>query len=84
MPVKNLQRGKLSHFEFIPHEVGIHTIEVLIAGQHISGSPFHCNVFDPNSVRIIDIDQGGKIEREIAFSGQFVFFQIKIQNLINC
>lgn len=69
LPFNCLQRGKFCCIEYTPHEVGIHTIEVLISERHISGSPFYCNVFDPNSVRIIDMDQSGKIKREITFTG---------------
>ena len=41
--------------EFRPTKLGTHNIVVSQAGKNIPASPFKCEVFDPKSVRVIDI-----------------------------
>ncbi|CAI9737084.1 filamin-C-like, isoform X1 [Octopus vulgaris] len=68
LPFSKVQRGSVCHIDFTPREVGTYTIEALIAGTPISGSPFYCHVFDPNLVRITDVDRNGKVQREIYYT----------------
>ncbi|GAU89920.1 hypothetical protein RvY_02412-2 [Ramazzottius varieornatus] len=44
--------------EYIPTEVGPHTITVQYAETPISGSPFTCNVYDASRIRVTDIGPG--------------------------
>jgi len=47
------QKDKNLLVEFKPLSSGAHKIEVLHNREHVSGSPFVCQVFDPNRVLII-------------------------------
>merc|ERR1719445_2522459 len=48
-------RPGLYRVEFRPTKLGTHNIVVSQAGKNIPASPFKCEVFDPKSVRVIDI-----------------------------
>lgn len=49
-------------------------IDVFFAGTRLQGSPFVSQAYDPSLVRITDVDKTAKKEREIAFTGESVFF----------
>jgi filamin len=38
--------------EFVPTQIGQHRIDILYAGQPVSGSPFYANAYDPNACEI--------------------------------
>lgn len=42
---------------FRPHSVGRHLINITTNDQHITGSPFACNVFDVSRVTVSGLDQ---------------------------
>ncbi|OQR79827.1 hypothetical protein BIW11_05461, partial [Tropilaelaps mercedesae] len=44
--------------QFHPREVGPQKVAVLIAGEHVSGSPFVCNVYDVNKVVVTGLTRG--------------------------
>ena len=56
--------------KFTPLEVGPHKIHVSVGDSPVSGSPFTCQVYDTNAVRVIDIDRTAKKEREIGFTSK--------------
>ena len=56
--------------EYIPTEVGPHTITVQYAETPISGSPFTCNVYDASRIRLSDIGPG-IVGRPVKFQGPF-------------
>ena len=78
--------------EFRPTKLGTHNIVVSQAGKNIPASPFKCEVFDPKSVRVIDIgpvvigtecsltvDAGnGALSVMVKTSGQEVVLRLKI------
>ena len=66
------RKGHISRVEFSAMEAGPHNIDVLFAGSRVHGSPFVCQAYDPNRVRITDVDRTAKKEREIGFVGTFV------------
>ncbi|XP_061194598.1 filamin-A-like isoform X4 [Saccostrea echinata] len=43
---------------FTPSEVGVWKVSVHYEGDHISGSPFNIKVFDPNAVRVFELEGG--------------------------
>ncbi|XP_062567858.1 filamin-A-like isoform X3 [Saccostrea cucullata] len=43
---------------FTPSEVGVWQISVHYEGDHINGSPFNIKVFDPNAVRVFELEGG--------------------------
>lgn len=43
---------------FQPDEPGEWSIAVTYEDQHIQGSPFHCHVYDPNAIQILNLDDG--------------------------
>ena len=49
--------------EYVPSEVGPHRISTKYAGTALTGSPFTCEVIDPNSVHVTDLHDGyvGKV-----------------------
>lgn len=49
--------------------VGNWKMSVYYDGEHISGSPFDVNVFDPAQVQIYGID-GGTVGKELNFKGK--------------
>ncbi|XP_071442492.1 filamin-C isoform X2 [Hetaerina americana] len=61
------QRGKHT-VEFTPTEVGDHSVEVRIDGDHIEGSPFLVKAYDSSKVKVTDINSG--------IVGKAVFFSI--------
>ncbi|XP_046393064.1 filamin-A isoform X2 [Ischnura elegans] len=61
------QRGKHT-VEFTPTEVGDHSVEVRIDGDHIEGSPFLVKAYDSSKVKVTDINSG--------VVGKPVFFSI--------
>ncbi|KAG5896802.1 hypothetical protein JTB14_032047 [Gonioctena quinquepunctata] len=75
IPVRCYQTktGKLQA-EFTTREVGPHKVEVLHQGKHLNGSPFTCNSFDQENVRIVDIptSQGNVGDR--------VYFNVSSKN----
>ncbi|TRY63575.1 hypothetical protein TCAL_00888 [Tigriopus californicus] len=58
--------------EFCTTTVGAHKIEVLLSGQHIRGSPFECQSFDPETVLILDVE--GKEQHQL--TGQPISFKL--------
>ena len=48
-------RPGLYRVEFRPTKLGTHSMVITQDGKNIQGSPFKCEVFDPKSVRVIDI-----------------------------
>ena len=54
IPVRCYQQKDMNLLvEFKPLSAGAHKIEVLHSREHVSGSPFLCQVFDPNRVIIV-------------------------------
>ncbi|VEN33553.1 unnamed protein product [Callosobruchus maculatus] len=75
VPVRCYQTktGKLQA-EFTTREVGAHKVEVLHQGKHLTGSPFTCQAFDPDNVRIVDIPTSqGNV-------GEKVYFNVSTKN----
>ena len=54
-PFMTETRPGLYRVEFRPTKLGTHNIVVSQAGNNIPASPFMCEVFDPKSVRVVDI-----------------------------
>ena len=54
-PFMTETRPGLYRVEFRPTKLGTHNIVVSQAGKNIPTSPFKCEVFDPKSVRVVDI-----------------------------
>lgn len=42
--------------EFQPTEVGPHSVNVLMDGEPVSGSPFTCNIYDVTRVQVTGLD----------------------------
>ncbi|CAG9825270.1 unnamed protein product [Phaedon cochleariae] len=75
IPVRCYQTktGKLQA-EFTSREIGAHKVEVLHQGKHLNGSPFTCQSFDPDNVKIVDIPTSqGNV-------GEKVFFNVSSKN----
>ncbi|KAB0797522.1 hypothetical protein PPYR_08515 [Photinus pyralis] len=73
LPVRCYQTktGKLQA-EFTAREVGAHKVEVLHQAKQLSGSPFTCQGFDSDSVRIQDIPQSqSNVGERISFNVSF-------------
>lgn len=73
VPVRCYQTktGKLQA-EFTSREIGAHKVEVLLQGKHVNGSPFTCQSFDPDNVRIVDIPTSqGNVGEKVYFNGKF-------------
>ncbi|CAG5127218.1 unnamed protein product, partial [Candidula unifasciata] len=64
MPV--VYRDGVHKANFTPTEVGDWKIAMLYEGEHLQGSPYKVNVFDPSLVRINDL-HGGKVGHELCF-----------------
>ncbi|XP_078614618.1 filamin-A-like isoform X1 [Branchiostoma floridae x Branchiostoma japonicum] len=58
-------RGKYD-VEYVPTEVGPHTIDVTFAGDTIPGSPFGSYAYDANRVKVLDIPNG-RVGEEVPF-----------------
>jgi filamin len=54
-PIMTETRPGLYRVEFRPTRLGTHTISAQVGGRPIPNSPFKCEVFDPHSVRVVDI-----------------------------
>ncbi|PAV76657.1 hypothetical protein WR25_23383 [Diploscapter pachys] len=52
---------------FVPVEVGTWRIGILYEGEHIRGSPFVCEVFDPSLVNVYGLDVG-LVGQELRFT----------------
>lgn len=75
VPVRCYQTktGKLQA-EFTSREIGSHKVEVLLQGKHVNGSPFTCQSFDPDNVRIVDIPTSqGNVGEKVYFNGKYFF-----------
>ncbi|OQV23312.1 Filamin-B [Hypsibius exemplaris] len=55
-PVTEQNGGYSAKFQ--PDEIGEWNVGILFDGTHIKGSPFTCNVFDPNQVKVSGLDVG--------------------------
>ena len=76
LPVRCYQTktGKLQA-EFTTRDVGSHQVEVLQQAKPLNGSPFVCQSFDPDIVRIIDIPNvQGNVGEKVTFSGKLSNF----------
>nr|CAH7749585.1 unnamed protein product [Callosobruchus chinensis] len=90
VPVRCYQTktGKLQA-EFTTREVGAHKVEVLHQGKHLAGSPFTCQAFDPDNVRIVDIPTSqGNVGEKVYFnvstkSCGFTELEIQVTNPIH-
>ncbi|CAG0878889.1 unnamed protein product [Darwinula stevensoni] len=61
-------RGKGVHMAtFQPQEAGEWNISITYEGEHIESSPFSCFVYDPNAVKVLDLEGGGVPGREMSF-----------------
>lgn len=72
VPVRCYQTktGKLQA-EFTAREPGPHKVEVLHQAKPVSGSPFVCNAFDADNVRIVDIPSTqGNVGEKVLFNGK--------------
>lgn len=75
LPVRCYQtkNGKLQA-EFTAREVGPHHVEVLHQAKAVTGSPFICEAFDPDNIRIVDIPHiQGNVGERVGFTGEFYF-----------
>lgn len=73
LPVRCYQTktGKLQA-EFSARDVGPHKVEVLHQAKPVNGSPFTCQVFDADNVRIHDIPQTqSNVGERITFNGKY-------------
>lgn len=76
LPVRCYQTktGKLQA-EFTARDVGPHKVEVLHQAKSLNGSPFICQVFDAENIRILDIPQSqSNVGERIVFNGVYFFF----------
>lgn len=74
VPVRCYQTktGKLQA-EFTTREIGPHNVEVLHQGKHLVGSPFTCQAFDPDNVRITDVPTSqGNVGDKVHFNGKTI------------
>lgn len=74
LPVRCYQTktGKLQA-EFSAREPGPHQIEVLQQAKPLAGSPYICEAFEPESVRIVDIPHTqGNVGERIMFTGKYL------------
>jgi filamin len=55
--------------EFTPLSIGQHRIDILYSNQPISGSPYFANVFDPNSIELINLPKELVVGAENVFEG---------------
>nr|XP_045601850.1 filamin-A-like isoform X1 [Procambarus clarkii] len=53
--------------EFQPLEVGPHTINVIMDGESVGGSPFTCNIYDVTKVQVTGLDHS-KVNRPVTFT----------------
>lgn len=75
VPVRCYQTktGKLQA-EFTAREVGSHNVEVLHQAKPISGSPFTCQAFDSERIKIVDIPNvQGNVGERVSFNGKFIY-----------
>ena len=57
--------------DFVPMEVGPHTVSVLYTGSQVNGSPFTTYCYDASRVKIVDVSpQPGKVGQQMGFTGQ--------------
>lgn len=71
LPVRCYQTktGKLQA-EFTARDVGAHQIDVLHQAKHLNGSPFSCQAFDPEMIRVVDIPSSqGNVGERVTFNG---------------
>lgn len=66
--VKQRRVGNKYAFMFLPAVVGPHVINLEYGCDTVPGSPFTCNVYDANLVRIIDATSCGNIGQEVSFT----------------
>ncbi|XP_045132539.1 filamin-B-like isoform X2 [Portunus trituberculatus] len=53
--------------EFQPQEVGPHTVNVIMDGESVGGSPFTCNIYDVTKVQVTGLDHS-KVNRPVTFT----------------
>ncbi|XP_076033174.1 filamin-A-like isoform X3 [Oratosquilla oratoria] len=53
--------------EFQPVDVGPHTINVIMDGDNVGGSPFTCNIYDVTKVQVTGLDNT-KVGRPVTFT----------------
>ncbi|XP_066943284.1 filamin-A isoform X1 [Macrobrachium rosenbergii] len=53
--------------EFQPTEVGPHTINVIMDGESVGGSPFTCNIYDVTKVQVTGLNHT-KVNRPVTFT----------------
>uniref|UniRef100_A0A0L8H3C6 Calponin-homology (CH) domain-containing protein n=1 Tax=Octopus bimaculoides TaxID=37653 RepID=A0A0L8H3C6_OCTBM len=70
LPVQMNWSGQTAEVNFTPKEIGKHKISVLYDEDHISGSPFNINVFDPSQVEIYGLE-GGTVGKELSFKADY-------------
>lgn len=75
VPVRCYQTktGKLQA-EFTAREIGNHSVEVLHQAKPITGSPFTCQAFDSDRVKIVDIPHvQGNVGEKVSFNGKKIY-----------
>eukprot|EP00092_Neocalanus_flemingeri_P041721 GFUD01045442.1.p1 GENE.GFUD01045442.1~~GFUD01045442.1.p1 ORF type:complete len:1832 (+),score=552.65 GFUD01045442.1:1088-6583(+) len=54
-PILTESRPGLYRVEYRPTKLGTHSVAITVGGRSIPSSPFKCEVFDPQSVRVTDV-----------------------------
>ncbi|XP_068231445.1 filamin-A isoform X3 [Palaemon carinicauda] len=54
--------------EFQPTEVGPHTINVIMDGESVGGSPFTCNIYDVTKVQVTGLNHTKQVNRPVTFT----------------
>lgn len=62
-------QGSSNIVEYVPNEVGPHTIEVRYGSELIRGSPFTSNVYDASRVKLQDVPSTATTGQHVNFTG---------------
>lgn len=62
-------QGSSNIVEYVPNEVGPHTVEVRYGSESIQGSPFASNVYDASRVRLQDVPSTATLGQQVNFTG---------------
>ena len=59
---------------WLPEELGVHTIDVKYGDKHIVGSPFRCRVYDLTKVRLYRDEMSEQVDLDGIPGEDIVFF----------
>jgi len=71
-----VRSGRIYKAEFTGHVVGGYNVELSYGGVAVPGSPFTCNLYDVNKVKITESAVSANAGQPVSFAGELIEFSV--------